>query len=178
MTKRYPGEVILARWTVDPARVRDFAQRVQARYAAAPVPPHDILKACKEGSQTGLEVVCREDGIFVGRKCLAFDYNVVTRLSLEEHWILCELDWGAGDYLIPIPADRTEPARIVSHYLSEWREENRRYLEQRQKPTWNNRLLNIAEAHFPWVVLGLFFVVLPLILFLLNLLHNAFSAGR
>jgi hypothetical protein len=172
MTKRYPGEVIVARWTVDSARVRDFTQRVHGRYGDSPFRPIDLLRACEEGSQSGLEVVCRDDAVFVGQWCLAFEYNVVSQIHLESEWVLFVMEWGAYDIPVPVPSDQAEAARIVRYYTQQGEEENRQYLEARQRPTWSNRLLNIAEARFAWVLLGLFFIVLPLFVLLLSLLHG------
>lgn len=162
----------MARWTVDAARVRDFTQRVHNRYGESPFRPIDLLKACEEGSRSGLEVVCREDAVFVGPWCLSFEYNVVSEIRLEDEWLLFVMEWGAYDIPVPVPSDRAEAARMARYYAQQGEEETRQYLEARRMPTWSNRLLNIAEAHFAWVVLGLFFIVLPLVVLLLSLLNG------
>jgi len=51
---------------------------------------------------------------------------------------------------------------VIHLYTEIAEEEARRYIAERQAPTWSNRLLNVAETHFIWVTLGLFFVILPL----------------
>lgn len=172
MARRHRDEVILARWTVDTARLRDFALQVRARYGA-PFRPDALLKACENAPASGLEVVCRDDAIFVGPWSLDLQYNLVSGLRLEETWILCDMDWGAYDIPIPVPPNgRVEAARVVAHYIREWEEENRQYFERRNAPTWHNRLLDIAEAHFAWVALGFFFIVIPLVLLLFSLLRH------
>jgi hypothetical protein len=143
--------------------VHDFAQRVRARYGDSPYRPDDILKACEEHARFGLEVVCRDDAVFVGPWCLAFQYNAVSGIRLEEEWMLFVTEWGTYDIPIPVELNaRAEAARMVDYYTNQWEEEQRRYLQERQAPMWRNRLLNIAEAHFVWVLLGLFFIAIPL----------------
>ncbi len=173
MTKRHPDEVILARWTVDGARVRDFTRRVDGRYGDSPFRPMDLLKACEAGSRSGLEVVCRDDAVFVGEWCLSFASNVVSQIRLEDDWILFVMDWGAYDIRVPLPSDQAEASRMVRYYVQQGEEENRHYLEARRRPTWSNRLLNVAETHLVLVLLGLFLVVLPLLVLLLSLLHDS-----
>ena len=174
MTKRHPDEVILGRWTVEPALVREFAHRVRARYGDSPFSPRDLLKACDEGSRSGLEVVCRNDAVFVGSWCLAFLYNTISNIRLEEEWLLFEME--GGTYDIPVPLARNgqaEAARMVEQYRRQAEEERRQYLQARQAPTWNNRLLNIAEAHWVLLLLGIFFVAIPLVVLLLSWLHGS-----
>lgn len=154
--------------------MREFTRQVRARYGDSPYSPRDLLEACEGDSRFGLEVVCRDDAVFVGRWCLAFDYNVVSAIRLEEEWILFVMDWGAYDIPVPLALNRrAEVARMVDYYTRQGEEELRRYVQARQAPTWSNRLLNIAEPHFVWVLIGLFFIVLPLAVFLLSLLHGS-----
>lgn len=153
--------------------MREFAQRTRARYGDTPFSPVDLLKACDEAPSSGLEVVCRDDAVFVGSWCLAFQYNVVSGIQLEEEWILFGMEWGAYDIPVPFaPNGRAEAARMVEYYTRQWEEEQRQYLEARQAPTWNNRLLNIAERHFVWVVLGIFFIAIPVVVLVMSLLRG------
>lgn len=175
MTKRHPEEVVLGRWTVSPEALRDFIARVRAHHAQSPFPPRDLLEACEKQARTGLEVVCREDAIFVGSWCLSFLYNGVSKVRLEEHWMECVMDGGAYYLQIPLPLpDRTEPARMVEVYARQQAEEWRRYIEERSAPTLNNRLLTFTEKHFVWVLVGLFFVAIPAAVVVFGLLRGSF----
>lgn len=40
MAKRHRDEVVLARWTVDAARVREFARTLRSRHGESPYRPH------------------------------------------------------------------------------------------------------------------------------------------
>lgn len=88
--------------------------------------------------------------------------------------MLFVMEWGAYDIPVPVALNsRAEAARMVDYYTSQWEVEQRRYLQERQAPTWRNRLLNIAEAHFVWVLLGLFFIAIPLAVLPLSLLRGS-----
>lgn len=173
MTKRHPEEVILARWTVDALRVREFAQQTRTRYGDSPFSPRDLLKACDENSRYGLEVVCRDDAVFVGSWCLSFPYNDISDIRLHDTWVQFVMDGGAYDIPVPIAHDgRAEAERIVDYYIRTGREEARLAWEARHAPTLSNRLLDIAEAHPAWVLLGFFFIVIPLVVLVLGLLRG------
>lgn len=173
MAKRHRDEVVLARWTVDATRLRGFALRLRDRYGDSPFRPYGLLKVCEDHATSGLEVVCRDDAIFVGSWGLDFQYNVVSGIRLEEDWILLDMDWGSYDIPIPVTPDaKVEPARMVRYYRSQWEEEQRQFLEKRNAPTWQNRLLNIAEAHFAWVTLGFFFIAIPILVLLIGLFRH------
>ncbi|HMV33322.1 MAG TPA: hypothetical protein PKA50_14490 [Gemmatimonadales bacterium] len=167
---------VLGRWTVDAARLREFTAAVREQHRDSPFPPNDLLKACDAGARTGLEVVCGKEVVSVGRWQLHMLYNVVSKIEGEERWILFEID--GGPTILPIPTARdgqAEAARVVQLYHQMAAEENRQYLEARNAPTWQNHLLNVAERHFPWVVLGFFFVVIPLLVILAGLLRGGFE---
>jgi phosphoglycolate phosphatase-like HAD superfamily hydrolase len=66
VTKRHRDEVILARWTVDPARLSEFARFARDRYGDTAFTPRDVLKVWDDSALAGIEVVCREDALFVG----------------------------------------------------------------------------------------------------------------
>ncbi|MBK6779954.1 MAG: hypothetical protein IPJ95_01060 [Gemmatimonadetes bacterium] len=171
MTERHPDEVILGRWTVDPAALREFTTRVRTHFGDSPFPPHDLLKACDKAARSGLEVVCRDDAVLVGPWCLAFLYNGVSEVRLEEHWLHFEME--GGQYFLPVPVgpgNRAEAARMVEVYARQQAEETRRYREERDAPTLNNRLLTFVETHWVWAALGFFFVVIPLVVLAVSLL--------
>jgi len=163
MTTRHSKELVLARWTVDAARLRAFTQQMRTRYGKSPFAPIDLLNTCEKHSVFGIEVVCRDDAIFVGPWCLAFLYNEVSALHLEDTWVRVEMERGLYEIPLPLAPNGRSTAQSVIHlYTQIAEEETRRYIAERQAPTWSNRLLNVAEAHFIWVTLGLFFVILPL----------------
>lgn len=173
MTKRHPDEVILARWTVEPLLVRQFAERVRARYSSSPFPPRDLLEACEESPPSGLDVVFREDAVFVGTWDLSFLYNLVSDIQVEEEWMLFVMDGGAFDIPVPLARNgRAEADRMKGVYRRQAEEENRKYREERDAPTFRNRLLNLAEAHPALLLLGVFFVAIPLVVLLLTWLHG------
>lgn len=173
MAKRHRDEVVLARWTVDATHLREFALTLRPRYGDSPFRPYGLLEECEKRSASCLEVVCRDDAIFVGAWGLDFQYNVVSGIRLDENWILLEMDWGAYDIPVPVPRDaKAEAARMVGYYRSQWEEELRQYLEKRHAPTWQNRLLNVAEAHFAWVTLGFFFIAIPIVVLLIGLFRH------
>jgi hypothetical protein len=78
-------------------------------------------------------------------------------------------------YTIEVPIARNgkaEAERIAALYTEMAAEEGRRARAERQAPTLNNRLLNIAEAHWIWLMLGFFFVVIPAIVLVISLLSG------
>lgn len=173
MARRHSDEIILAKWTVDTARLHDFALRVRERYGDTPFRPDALLKVCENPPASGVDVVCRDDAIFVGSWGLDFQYNVASGIRVEEPWILCVMESGAYDIPVPVALNaRDEATRMVAYYRHRWEEEEREYLERRQAPTWRNRLLNIAEAHFVWVVLAFFFIAIPTLVALLSALRG------
>ncbi|MFZ5637779.1 MAG: hypothetical protein ACOY82_14455 [Pseudomonadota bacterium] len=174
MTKRHSEEFVLARWTVDAARLRAFTQQMRARYGKSPFAPIDLLNACEAHAESGIEVVCRDDAIFVGPWCLAFLYNEVSALHLEDTWVRVEMERGLYEIPLPLAPDGRSTAQSVIHlYARMADEESRRYVAERRAPTWRNRLLDVAEAHFVWVALGLFFFILPLVVFIVAWLRGS-----
>lgn len=170
-----PNQAILARWTVPPARLRAFTAEVRARSANWPFPPKDLLAACDAHAEKGLEVVFRTDALVVGSWSLSFVYNQVTDFRVEDPWLLVELE---GMHEIPVPTapeSRDAVERGLAAYARIVAEENRQYFAARNAPTLSNRLLNIAEQHFAWVVLGFFFVGIPLLIALVGLLRGGFE---
>jgi hypothetical protein len=178
MVKRFEGETILARWVVDAAALHNFVQETRHRSKLFSSVPKDLLKECEKhaAAGAGLEVVVREDAVFVG------DWgspNWFCAAQVHDTWMQFMGDEG---YHIPVPlapGARAEAERIAAIYwaLDEKArvEAQRQFDEERAKPTWNNRLLHFAEVHFVWLVLGLFFVLIPLFLLLLGFLRGSLS---
>ncbi|MCB1955002.1 MAG: hypothetical protein KDG55_04965 [Rhodocyclaceae bacterium] len=176
MTRRIPDELVVARWTVPPKELRTFAGEIRSRYGDTPFAPIDVLKMCEKHDQTGLDVVCRDDAVFVGEWRLAFLYNQITAITVEDTWLRFEMEGGL--YEIPVPIStrqRSLAQRAVEHYTRLAEEESSRAREQRAAPTWQNRLLNIAEAHAIWLILGVLFVGIPAIILIVGLLRGGFQ---
>ena len=67
MVERFKDEVILARWVVDAALLHSFVRETRLRSKWYTYMPQDLLKECeKHATGAGLEVVVREDAVFVG----------------------------------------------------------------------------------------------------------------
>ncbi len=176
MTKRHPNEVLVARWHVGPDPLRAFIRQMRDRYGDTPFTPNDLLNECETHARTGLEIVCRDDAIFVGRWCLAFLYNQVTDMTVQDMWIRCEMEGGLYEIPIPITLEaRAEAVGVVKHYARLAEEETRQAVARRQAPTWSNYFLNIAEAHPVWLLLAFFFVGIPAIVLLVGLLRGGFQ---
>ena len=173
MTERSRGERILARWTVDAADLRDFVREQRVRAKSSYMPP-GLLKECDAASRgDGIEVVCREDAILVGNCRLT---NMFDDFRVHDTWMHCLGDEG---YQIPVPLARgrkLDAERVAATYRALFEQVNaqaqREYAQERARPTMNNRLLRFAEAHFVWVVLGFFFVLIPLFLVVLDMLFG------
>jgi hypothetical protein len=174
MTESSRGGRILARWTVDAGDLRDFVreQRIRAKDSYM---PDGLLKECDAASQgAGLEVVCREDAILVGSCRLT---NMFDDIRVHDTWMHFLGDEGY-QIAVPIPrGGRREAERVAATYRARFEQLNaqaaREHAEERAKPTLNNRLLNIAEAHFVWVLLGFFFVLIPLLPVVLDVLFGS-----
>ncbi|MBX9606357.1 MAG: hypothetical protein K2Y51_09035 [Gammaproteobacteria bacterium] len=161
---------------MQPDELRRFAQAMRSRYGDTPFTPIDVLEMCDRHAQTGLEVVCRDDAVFVGEWCLAFLYNQITAISVDDTWMKFEMEGGL--YEIPVPIDvrqRSVAEGAVAFYDRMAAEETRRAVEARRAPTWANRLLDIAEANPVWVMLGFFFLVIPALVVILGLLRGGFQ---
>lgn len=177
MVKRFKGEAILARWVVDAEALRDFVREMRRRSKLCSYVPPDLLKECeKQATGAGLEVVVREDAVFVGEWGSA---NWFYAIQVHETWLQFMGDEG---YHIPVPlapGARAETERIGRIYselhLQGLAEAQRRFDEERARPTWNNRLLIFAEAHFVWLVLGFFFVLIPLFVLLVGVVRDRIS---
>ncbi len=167
MAKRHKNEIILGRWFVDAADLRNFVHELRLRYQSSvfprdsDLPPWDLLTICSKYSDVGIEVVFRDDTFFVGK----WSHNYVTpQFQIHETWIECLIDdTESACYAFPVPLARSGAAdakRIAKHY-TQVREEaarlaNEEWIKERSRPTWSNRLLNLVEAHFIWVLVGFF----------------------
>jgi hypothetical protein len=177
MVERFKGEIVLARWVVDAAALHKFVQETRLRSNWFSSVPQALLKQCeKHATGAGLEVVVREDAVFVGEWGSP---NWFYAVQVHDTWLQFMGDEG---YHVPVPlapGARAETERIAAIYSaldSQARAESQRQFdEERARPTWNNRLLKFVEAHFGWVVLGFFFVLIPLFLLLLGFLRGSLS---
>jgi hypothetical protein len=130
--------------------------------------PQDLLKECeKHATGAGLEVVVREDAVFVGEWGA---HNSFSAVQVHETWMQFLGDEGYYIAVPLAPGVRAEAERIAVIYAARDEqarvEAQRQFDEERARPTWNNRLLNFVETHFAWLMLGFFFVLIPLFLLL------------
>ena len=169
MVERFKGETILARWVVDAAALHNFVRETRLRSKRFSSVPGDLLKKCeKHAAGAGLEVVVREDAIFVGEWSSP---NWFYEVQVHDTWMQFMGDEG---YHIPVPlatGARAEAERIAVIYWARYEqarvEAQRQFDEERARPIWNNRLLHFAEVHFVWLVLGFLFVLIPVFVLLL-----------
>lgn len=168
--------MILARWFVDAAGLRDFLREMKLLSKRSHA-SKALLKECEEHSAAaGVEVVIRDDALFVGEWGAP---NVFSYIRVHETWMEFTGDEG---YEIPVPlarGARSEAEWVAARYEmidTRAREEsNRRFAEERARPTWNNRVLNFVEGHFVWVLLGFFFVLIPLVVLVLGFFRGSLS---
>ncbi len=177
MVKRFAGEILLARWVVDGAALRDFVRETRLRSKWYTHVPADLLKECeRHAGGAGLEVVIREDAVFVGEWGSPDSFDAV---RVQETWMEF---LGEEGYQVPVPlapGARAEAERVAAVYTARYArdraEAQRQFEEERARPTWNNRLLNFVEAHFVWLLLVFFFVLIPLFALLLGFLPGGRS---
>lgn len=171
----HDGETVLTRWTVDEATWREFAANVH-RYLAAPRAPKCVLKSLDQPAPQWLEVVVREDAIFVGDECLSLQFSECDEPHLRDGWLefACDRDYTAPYFFpVPVPANaRANAAWVVNHFRQALSQRARQLAEAQDAPTFSNRLRKLVEAHFVLVLLLLFFVVLPGAAVLIAYLHS------
>jgi hypothetical protein len=177
MVKRFKDEVILARWVVDAAFLHNFVRETRLRSNWYSYMPPDLLKECeKHATGAGLEVVVREDAVFVGEWGASNSFDVV---QVHETWMQFMGDEGYYIAVPLVPGVRAEAERIAVIYSAlhekAHAEVERQFKKERARPTWNNRILNFVEAHIGWFMLGFFFVLIPLLLVLLGFLRGNLS---
>jgi hypothetical protein len=177
MNESFQGETILARWVVDAAALRRFVAKTRIQFKRSAYVPEDLLKECeKHAIGAGLEVVVREDAVFVGEWGSP---NCLHGAEVHETWMRF---MGEEGFHVPVPlapGEREAAERIAGIYSSRYSqavaEEHRRFHEERARPTWSIRLVIFAEAHFVWLALGFFLVLIPLFVLLPGLLLGGFS---
>lgn len=170
MAKRHRDEIILARWTVDAASLCEFTGEARLRYGDSPYAPNELLKECEKHSAVGIEVVFRDDACFVGDWC----FTRFPECRVHEIWMQFLDKEECYDIQLPLARGATAQAeRIAGHYNWMGQEAVRRAAEERAKPTWNNYMLTLVEAHFIWVMLGFFFIVIPLFILIPGLLRGS-----
>ena len=178
--RRHAGETILTRWTVDEATWREFAGNVH-RYLEQPRAPACVLKNLDRPAPHSLEVVVREDVIFVGEEWLSTEFSECQDPLLREEWLefSCDNDHSTPHFFpIPVPpAAKPHAAWVVNHFRRRLMERARIMAEADDAPTTSNRLRKWVEAHFIMVLLLFFFVVLPGAATIVAYLHLLWTAG-
>ena len=178
--KRYARETILTRWAVDEATWREFVTNLHC-YLAQPRARASVLNRLDRPWAQGLEVVVREDAIFVGEEWLSIEFSECQEVLLREEWLefFCDNDRTAPHFFpIPVPsAAKSNAAWVANHFRRLWIERARRMAEGDDAPTFSNRLRKWVEAHFIMVLLFLFFVVLPGAAVIVGYLHSLWTAA-
>lgn len=170
MPKREPAETILARWTIDRATwdhyVKDSHQRKQPNAGRA----RNVINVAKIAYDDGMEAIVREGRVSLGKQSFYTGPFPVVRIDHD-----C-LEFGDDDFCcvwaLPIaPGGRSEAECIHTLFirrLEEIREANQSQQALQAAPTRSNRLLWWVERRFILVLLGFFFVVLPLCVWVAN----------
>lgn len=137
MVERFKGETILARWMVDASALHRFVRETPLRSNWYTSVPPDLLKECKKhAAGAGLEVVVREDAVFVGEWGSP---NWFYAVQVHETWLLFMGDEG---YHVPVPlapGARAAAERIAEIYSARYEEARvetqRQFNEERARPT-------------------------------------------
>ena len=178
MAKRHSGETILVQWTIGESLWRDFLREKEERYRErrhcltfTPPDPFPV---------SGIEVVIRDDAIFVGGECVreyVYDggyHGFSVNESILEMYL--SSDTTTYVYLLPITRGALADAkRVVERLTAEDSEQARIRAAERARPTLRNRLLWWIEAHFVLAMFAFFFGLLPLFVLCLYLLLVAFG---
>lgn len=179
MPKRHAHETVLARWTIDEPLWRGFViakrtldERHPSRLITLVPPP--------EFPVPGVEVVIRDDAIFVGDSCvrsLLPHRGVVVHDSVLEFSIPSD-EGDAIAYVLPIARPAlADVTRVVEGFIAADAEAARLREEEEARPTVPNRLakwvnahpaLKWTERHFALVLLAFFFGVIPLCVWLIS----------
>jgi hypothetical protein len=178
MAKRFAGETILARWTIAEGLWREFLE-AKARLDREPNGPYRTFLAPQPFPAAGLEVVIREDAIFVGRVRLReFHFGALRHVSLRESYlqiqgiILPEDAWDEDRhylYLLPVCSTALPQARLaVERLISHDKALSDRIAAEDETSKWSQPLLRWVEQRFVWILLAFFFGVIPLAVFLLS----------
>lgn len=134
-----------------------------------------VMTAPEPFPPSGIEVVIRDDAVFVGKKCACeYIYNGNFHLmSVHESWLEMGMssDTSNYEYLIPIARGAlAEVKRVVNDFTAQDREAARIEAEERARPTLINGLRRWVEAHAILTIIGFFVVVLPLVVLAIALL--------
>ena len=128
-----------------------------------------------------LEVVVREDAVFVGHERLSLQFSECEEPHLGEEWLefACDNDYTALHFFpIPVPAGaRANAVWAVDHFRRAVAEPARLLAAAHAASTTPNRLRKLVEAHFILFVLLLFFVLLPGVVLLVVYLHSLWSGA-
>ncbi len=174
MAKRHAQEKILVKWTIDETCWHRFKAASEARRQQRDR-SYVIMQAPDPFPPAGIEVVIREDAIFIGKKCACeFVYNGGTHwMSIHDSWLEMGMssDSGFYEYQIPIaPAAFPEAKRVVDDFIKQDFEAARVQAEKDARPTFINGLRRWVEAHALLTIIGFFVVVLPLFVLAMALL--------
>jgi hypothetical protein len=169
MARRHPQEVILARWTIDDALWCVFLKIKENRERDdEPHPPYSTFIPPKEFPPSGLDVVIRDDAVFVGNKCVReFVYeggyhNMTVREGILGMYGTS--DMGGYIYLLPIAHHAiADVTHVAERFAAEDAEAARIQAEEAARPTVSNRLLWWVQKHFILAMLLIFFVIIPLL---------------
>ena len=176
----HEGETILTRWTVDEATWRKFQADVH-RYLKQPRAPACVLKSLDRSAPHGLEVIVRDDAVFVGDERLSLQFSECEDPHLREEWLefACDKDYTAPHFFpIPVPANaRANAVWVVNHFRRALGERARLMAEADEAPTASNRLRRFVEAHFILVLLVFFFALLPGAAVLVAYFYSLWTAG-
>jgi hypothetical protein len=173
-------ETILTRWTVDEETWLRFTSDVHL-HLNQPRARACVLKSLNRPWSHGLEVMVRDDAIFVGEEWLSIEFSECQEVLLREEWLefFCDNDRTAPHFFpIPVPpAAKPNAAWVANHFRRLWIERARRIAEADDAPTISNRLRKWVEAHFIIVLLLLFFVVLPGAAVIVGYLYSLWTAA-
>jgi hypothetical protein len=181
MARRHPKETILVQWTIDESLWRVFLKIKENRDRDdEPHPPYVTFTPPKEFPASGIDVVIRDDAVFVGKKCVheyVYEggyHNMGVREAILG--IYRSSDGGGYVYLLPIAHHALADATlVVERFAAEDKEAARIQAEKDAMPTLRNRLLWWVQKHFILTVLLIFFVIIPLIALCAHYLNLAFG---
>src|SRR4051794_37453920 len=109
MVERFKDEVILARWVVNAAALHNFVRETRLRSKWYSYIPQDLLKECeKHATGAGLEVVVRDDAVFVGEWGSP---NWFSAVQVHETWMHFMGDEGYYIAVPLVPGVRAEAER-------------------------------------------------------------------
>jgi hypothetical protein len=181
MARRHPNEKILVQWTIDESMWRKF-QGVMKSLESNPNGPYYTFTPPQEFPPSGIEVVIRDDAVFIERKCvLEYVYEGgFYGMSVHESLLMMRIssDSDVYVYLLPIaPAAILDAERVIGEFTAADKEEARIRTEEAARPTLRNRLLWWIEAHFILTIIIIFFGIIPLFALAAHYLSLLFGWG-